>query len=85
MWELTLFRISLLKGFMISEETNPLRYITKGIVAMYFCTQREEKHTHTRVYFMNNTIQISYGEPHVCVCVCVTFGSSSVLVRYMDM
>lgn len=34
---LTHLPISLLRGFMINEETKPLRNMTRGMVAMYFC------------------------------------------------
>lgn len=40
---LTHFPMSLLSGFMTKEERKPLRYITRGMVAMNFCWWREER------------------------------------------
>ncbi len=38
---LTDLPISLLRGFMINEEAKPLRNMTRGMVAMYFCKRED--------------------------------------------
>lgn len=40
---LTHFPMSLLTGFMMKEDRKPLRYITKGMVAMNFCWREKEE------------------------------------------
>jgi len=47
---LTDLPISLLRGFMINEEAKPLRNMTSGMVAMYFC--KTEVQTEITVYFL---------------------------------
>lgn len=39
---LTHLPISLLRGFMINEEAKPLRNMTRGMVAMYFCKREDQ-------------------------------------------